>query len=63
MGRDKLLMSVRDKYLKISKNIKVEDLIKKLEFLKKKHESYRIAIKFDKKNFVEGVISLGDLRF
>ena len=55
-------MNIGNKYLKIDKNLKIKDLIAKLDNLKKNQESYRIAIKFDKKNFVDGVISLGDLR-
>ena len=56
-------MNIGNKYLKIDKNLKIKDLIAKLDNLKKNQESYRIAIKFDKKNFVDGVISLGDLCF
>ena len=45
-------MDIGNKYLKINKNFKIKDLIAKLDNLKKNQESYRIAIKFDKKTLL-----------
>ena len=54
-------MKADSKYFKIKENIKVKELVEKLELSKKKVVN-RVAIKFNKYKEIEGVLSLGDLR-
>ncbi len=50
------------KYFKINKNLSVEKFTYLFEIEKQKNKKIKLAIKFDKKNKIVGVISLGDIR-
>ena len=51
-----------EKYFKINKNLSVEKFTNLFEIEKQKNKKIKLAIKFDKKNKIVGVISLGDIR-
>ena len=53
---------IESKFFKIKKNQKLIEVYKSIEKNKIKNKNLRVAIKFNKKGNVDGIMSLGDIR-